>query len=397
MNFSSPNRLGSVGLAKLLLLGMAIGASGACSLARAELPLEQLTMEKLDTANSSRLYLVDPAMGHIVDGRLHVIDGVQMRYLGMLGTGFAGTTVLSRDRKTLFVATTYHSRLQRGTRNDVVEVYGSDDLAFQHEIEIPPKHVQGLQTRALLATSADDKFLLVQNATPATSVSIVDVLARRFLGEIPTPGCYGVLPWPNQPRRFSSVCGDGKLASYDFDGSGSLSASSMSQPFFDPDQDPVFMYYELVGAQLTFVSYHGQVHQIGLAGAQAELSKPWNLLTASEAKRGWRPGGLQLFAIDPRTDRLYVGMHDHGAEGTHKNPAKEIWVYDLKTHRRVARMPGYSAVAMAISRSGKPRMFVLNGTDNRIVSLDLGGARPPAKPLARSEPLGETPVFLELH
>ncbi len=395
MIFSFPNRLGSGCLAKWLLCGLAVGA--ACSVARAELALEQLTTEKMAPANSSRLYLVDPAMGHIVDGRLHVIDGVQMRYLGMLGTGFAGTTVLSRDRKTVFVATTYHSRLQRGARTDLVEVYGSDDLVFQHEIDIPAKHVQGLQTRALLATSADDKFLLVQNATPATSVSIVDVSAKRFLGEIPTPGCYGVLPWPDQPRRFSSVCGDGKLASYDFDGNGALAASGMSQPFFDPDQDPVFMYYELLGTQLTLVSYHGQVHQIGLSGTQAEFSKPWSLLSASEAKRGWRPGGLQLFAIDPRTDRLYVGMHDHGAEGTHKNPAKEIWVYDLKTHRRVARMTGYSAVAMIISRTGEPRMYVLNGTDNRIVSLDLRATKPPAKPLARSEPFGETPVFLELH
>src|SRR5262245_4844374 len=71
-----------------------------------ELPLEQLTMEKLPPPDAQRLYLSDPTMGHIVDGRLHVIDGASMRYLGMLSTGFAGSSSLSRDRKQIFVATT---------------------------------------------------------------------------------------------------------------------------------------------------------------------------------------------------------------------------------------------------------------------------------------------------
>ena len=364
--------------------------------ARADLPVEQLTMEKLLPIDPYRIYLSDPAMAHLVDGRTHVVDGKSMRYLGMLGTGFAGLTTVSRDRQTIYVATTYHSRLQRGTRTDVVEVYRADDLSFQHEIEIPPKHVQGLAMRALMATGADDRWLLVQNATPATSVTVVDLQARRVTAEVPTPGCYGVIPWPSQARRFSSVCGDGTLITFDLDDQGAVASRQVSEPFFDPDKDPVFMHFELVGDRLTFVSYHGGVYTLDLTGAKPASVKPWSMVDAAAGKQGWRPGGYQLFAIDPRSARLYVGMHNKGAEGSHKSPAKEIWVFDLKSRKRVARMQGHTAVSMNIARTEAPQLFVLSGADNRILSFDLKSDRAPAKPLARSEPVGETPVFLGL-
>jgi len=294
--------------------------------ARAELPVEQPGVVKLPPVDAYRIYLSDPVMPHLVDGRTYAVDGKSLRFLGLMGTGYAGSTALSRDGKTFYVATTYYSRLVRGTRADVVEAHRTDDLGYLYEIEIPPKQVQSLPMRALLTTSADDRFLLVQNATPATSVTVVDLQAKRVTTEIPTPGCYGVIAWPSQPRRFSSVCGDGKLATYDLDDKGVLAASSVTEPFFDPDKDPVFMHYELVGDELTFVSYLGAVHTIQLSGAKPTAAPPWSMLDAAVRKQGWRPGGYQLFAIEPRSGRLYVGMHDKGAEGSHKTPAKEIWV-----------------------------------------------------------------------
>lgn len=387
----------SIGRVRSFLSGVVGALAVALAPAvRAELPVEQLTMAELPAVDAYRIYLGDPAMGHLVDGRTHVIDGSSLRYLGMLGTGFAGMTALSRDARTIFVATTYHSRLQRGTRTDVVEVYDAETLNFRHEIEIAPKHVQGLPMRALMTTSADDRLLLVQNATPATSVSVVDLAARRAVAEIATPGCYGVIAWPSRPRRFSSVCGDGTLATFDLDEKGALASSRVAGPFFDPDADPVFMHYELQGDRLTFVSYHGRVHQIDLVEPTPRVLEPWSIVDAAARRQGWRPGGYQLFAIEPRSGRLFVGMHDKGAEGTHKNPAKEIWVVDLKKRSRVARLAGQAAVAMNIARTEAPRLFVLSGADNRILSFDLSGAKPPARPSARSEPFGETSIYLGL-
>lgn len=371
-----------------LVLGLAFAGT-----ASAELPVESLKVEGLAPLDPYRLYVSDPAMGHLVDGRTHVIDGNGLRYLGMVGTGFAGLTAVSHDLKTVFVATTYHSRLQRGTRTDVVEAYTAGDLTFQYEIEIPPKHVQGLAMRALMATSADDRFLLVQNATPATSVTVVDLTGRRFAAEIPTPGCYGVIPWVSQPRRFSAICGDGTLATFELDDQGALANRSVSEPFFDPDTDPVFMHYERVGDRLILVSYHGTVHTLDLGGAKPVAAAPWSLVDAAD-KQGWRPGGYQLFAIEPRSGRLFVGMHDKGAEGSHKSPAKEIWVFDLASRRRLARLPGQMAVAMRVAGTDAPRLFVLNGANNRVFGFDIGGDKLPTRPSTGSEPIGETPIFL---
>ena len=130
----------------LLLLLPALLAAGA---ARAQLAVETIKMEPLQAPDTNRIYLSDPAMPHLPDGRIHVVDGASMRYLGMLGAGFAGFYVLSPDRKTLFVSTTYLSRLQRGTRTDVVEAYDTGDLTLRYEIEIPPRRSQGLAIKAL--------------------------------------------------------------------------------------------------------------------------------------------------------------------------------------------------------------------------------------------------------
>ncbi|MDC8786381.1 amine dehydrogenase large subunit [Roseateles koreensis] len=361
-----------------------------------ELPLEQLTVAALPAPDAYRLYLSDPTMGHLVDGRLHVIDARGMRYLGLLGTGFAGSSTLSRDRQSILVASTYHSRLQRGTRSDVVEVYGTKDLAFQYEIEIPAKHVQSLPMRTLMGTSNDGRFLFIQNATPATSVSVVDLHARKFVEEIPTPGCYGAIAWPDQARRFSSVCGDGRLATFELDEQGVLKQRSVSEPFFDPDKDPIFAHYQWSGSRLTFVSYRGQVHELDLRGTAPVALKPWGLTDAAAAKQGWRPGGYQLFALDSRSGRLYVGMHDKGSEGSHKNPAKEIWVFDSQTQRRIGRLPGQGAIGMALSHEDKPSLFVLSAMENRLLSFALSERPPLARLLHRSEPVGETPVYMEM-
>lgn len=379
---------------KAAMLAFAVGGLGT---AHGELPVETLTIEPLAAADPYRIYLTDPVMPHLVDGRVHVIDGSRMRYLGLTGAGFSASTVLSRDRKELYVATTYHSRVQRGTRTDVVEVYGTDDLAFRHEIEIPAKHAQGLQIKALLQTTSDNRFLLVQNATPATSVTVVDLQQRKAVGEIANPGCWGVLPWRAPATRFSTVCGDGTLMTFDLDATGANATSARSAKFFDPDVDPVFMHFEMLDDRATFISYAGKVHGVELAGAEPRFEQPWSLLDAASAKRGWRPGGYQFFAVEPRRGRLFVAMHEGAAEGSHKNPAKEVWVFDLNRKQRVARMPGHAAISMTVARTETPRLFLLSGADNSIVAYDVRDDSRLRKPLIVSAPMGETPVYLETH
>ena len=98
--------------------------SGACTGAPvlAEQAFETLSVAKLPAPTPHRIYVSDVAINHIVDGRLHVIDGDALKYLGVVSTGYAGNATLSVDRQELYVATTYYSRLSRGERAEVVDL-----------------------------------------------------------------------------------------------------------------------------------------------------------------------------------------------------------------------------------------------------------------------------------
>ena len=90
------------------------------------------------------------------------------------------------------------------------------------------------------------------------------------------------------------------------------------------------------------------------------LGESWSLLDKSGKDRGWRPGGYNPLAVNRANKRLYVGMHPNGAEGTHKTPAAEIWVYDLTT-RSAWRASRQGALSMSVSQDDKPRLFTIDG------------------------------------
>ncbi|HQX06896.1 MAG TPA: amine dehydrogenase large subunit, partial [Zoogloea sp.] len=209
----------------LLTTALALGASAS---AMAELPTESITTGKLPPPNPYRIYLHDVAIGHIVDGRLHVIDGENLRYQGVIATGLAGQAALSADRKEIFVATTYYSRLSHGVRTDVVDVHDAQTLAHTGEIEIPPRHAQSLHYKGTIRPSADGRWLFVQYATPATSVGIIDLKTRKAVNEVATPGCWAILPAASVGGRFSTVCGDGTLLTVSLDEAGQVRTQKRS-------------------------------------------------------------------------------------------------------------------------------------------------------------------------
>jgi len=88
-------------------------------------------------------------------------------------------------------------------------------------------------------------------------------------------------------------------------------------------------------------------------------------------KGHWRPGGQQLAAIHGALGRLYVPMHS-GGEGSHKQGGSEIWVFDLKTHHRIARWPMRPlhlgpVSAVQVSQDAAPVLFA--GTDDPGVAV----------------------------
>lgn len=375
------------GLGLSLLLALSGGT------AVAEIAPEIISVKPLAPANPYRIYLSDVSIDHIVDGRLHVIDGQNRAYLGMIATGFAGQSVLSPDRKTIYVATTYYSRLNHGERTDVVDIHDAETLTKTGEIVIPPRHAQALNYKGTLRTSSDGRWLYVQNATPATSVTIVDLQARKPVAEVATPGCWIVLPAHTVPTRFSTVCGDGTMLTISLDGNGQPTTQKRSEKFFDPDRDPIFIHGEQDGDTYRFVSYLGDVYTAHLGGETASFDAAWPLVSAAERKAGWRPGGYQVIAQHNESGRLFVGMHAGGKDGSHKWPAKEIWAFDIAAKKRIAKAPGSDAIAIGVSRGAAPKLFAYDGVKGGIATYDADGK---LKLAGRMDGVGETPTLMEL-
>lgn len=373
---------------------IAAGLLAIAITAQAALPVDEVRTLPSLPVTKNRLYVGDFSINHILDGRLSLYDADTGRFQGVLGTGFAGQFTQSPDRRELYVATTYLSRGQRGDRTDVLEVYDADTLVFKHEILLDAKRTQALNYRGYLRTSADGRLMFVQNATPATSVTIVDLQARKMVGEVETPGCWGIFPAAGNARRFSALCGDGTVATFTLndDGTPRDGGRANSDKVFDPHGDALFIHAEQDGDTYRFVSFTGNLVTMDFGGEQARKVDQWSLVGAAARKAGWRPGGYQLFAFHPPSGRLYVGMHPGGREGSHKTPAAQIWVFDVHTRRRLSRLPGDGAIAMTVPANPDRLLFVIDGMTNSLVVR--GG--PAMKVRHRQTPLGDSPALLEV-
>ena len=358
-----------------------------------ELPAETLSTSPGPGAGTPRVYVADLAISHIADGRIRVFDASNGKLLGMFGSGYAANFALSNKADELYIATTYLSRLSRGERIDVLEVHDTASLAFKYEVALPPKRAQALSYRGLVRPTANNRFVLVQNATPATSVSVVDLQERKTVSEIATPGCWGLLPAASHPSRFSMLCGDGTVATVTLDDKGQAAERQVSGKLFDADKDAWFHHAEQVGDRYWFVSFKGTLTELDLGGASAVVKSSRPLVDAAGQRAGWRPGGYQPFAVDAKGRWLVIAMHDKGVEGSHKRPARQLWIVDLASGKRVATAPGHGAVSLTFSGNGE-RLHALDGESGALSIWRFAGAGP-LRPQATVKHAGETALQVE--
>jgi methylamine dehydrogenase heavy chain len=339
-------------------------------------PPEGVRVRELGPVQPHWVFLVSPAgIDSEQATKVEIVDGDSLQMLGMLTGGLLATAALSRDHKFIFMADTFYSRGARGERTDVVTTYDARQLAPVREVVIPPKRQLHIPPDAsALALTPDGRFLLVANLTPATSMTVVDVVNNKALGEIETSGCTGVLF--SGPRRFESLCGDGAMLTINFNDSGKATTSKrMAKPFFDPEKDPVFSVPAVIAKSAYFVSYHGMVYPVDWSVEPAAAGKPWPLVTAAERRQGWRPGGYQPLASYAPGGLFYVLMH-RGGEWTHKQFGIEVWVYNAARKRRVDRIVlPRPAGEIYVTQDSDARMFA--------ISLpELGGM--PSAPMLQS-------------
>jgi methylamine dehydrogenase heavy chain len=331
--------------------------AGAHAARAQQAPEEGTSVRQLPSPNPHWGFVYSlAALGSFSPASVTIVDGDKRKVLGMLDGGLGSGFAAAPDHHEFYMADTFYSRGSRGDRTDVVTFYDGKTLNPTGEVIIPPKRQLTAQDNATLSVTPDGAMLLVANMTPATSATVVDIKNRKVLGEIEMTGCTEVLATGN--RQFVSLCGDGSMMSTDFNDSGkAVSQKRTAQPFFNPDKDPVYALPAVVGKQAYFLSYHGTIYPVDLSTNPATPGQSWPLLSPQEAKKGWRPGGIQQLAVHRSKGLIYVLMHQ-GGEWSHKEPGRDVWVYDLRTHQRVRKIALQRPVdAIMITQDDQPLLF----------------------------------------
>jgi methylamine dehydrogenase heavy chain len=299
-------------------------------------------------------------------GGIHVFSAADLSYKGSMSSGAMGQVLLSRDGKTAYAASVFIKRVVYGPRETIMQIYDVATLSLIREIELPSKFAMVLTLGPMLVQSADRRYVYVQNATPATSVTVVDVIAGKVTGEIPAPGCFGIYP-SLEGHRFSTICGDGTFASFTLKANGASADRTQSTKIFDADKDPIFVPAERVGADWVFISYHGNIYRVTDSGPAVKLSETYSVTTGVDG--GWAPGGAQLIAYNKPNNVLFIGMHPNEKDGSHKQPAKEIWAYNLTSKKLLYRSPVDEVTSLTASDAAVPVLYA--SKPNLLMRFDL--------------------------
>jgi methylamine dehydrogenase heavy chain len=299
---------------------------------------------------------------------------------GQLQAHDSATLLVPDKRPEFYVADTVWSRGVRGTRTDFITIYDTQTLNPIGEIVLPgTKRALITAMEGLIAFTDDQRMALVFNFTPASSVAVVDLVKRQVLGEVEIPGCS--LVYPSGTRGFSTLCSSGTMLTVRLDANGTVAGRSESKAFNPLDTDPLFTASTVVGGVRYFPSLHGRVQPIDMRGDEVKILPDWPLVPAADEAGHWRPSGWQIVTGDEQK-LLYVLMQPEAHEGTHKDPATEVWVYNTATKTRIKRLrlarPGSS---ISLTHGTEPLLLVQAGerldvyepNGSLVRSLDLPG------------------------
>jgi methylamine dehydrogenase heavy chain len=326
-------------LAQLLVLGSLLAAGGV----HAEELREQGAVATLPAVGVHWVWVPDALLAHSL-----LFDGDSGEVLATID---AGTTIspkpplYSESRREFYSVEIDYARGRRGARTDFVTIYDAETLEVSGEIVLPTRTGESAASLGYAELLDGDRFLATFNQFPNTTVSISDLDARAFVGEIPITGCAGI--FPTGERSFATLCGDGTVFAVTLDESGHVRSSESSARFFDVVDDAVMMSGGRVGDRWVFVSFHGKAHEVDFSSSPPAV-RSWPMVDEAQRSAGWRPGGRQLLDVHAASQRLYVAFHKGGA-GSHKDPGPEVWVFDLAGQKRVARieLPNFTSAFLS--------------------------------------------------
>jgi methylamine dehydrogenase heavy chain len=302
----------------------------------------------------------DGAFFHMNNGKYIVVDAdsdnAAKRVKGSFDGSFISQFYQAKTRPEMYVSETFYSRGTRGVRTDVVTIYDKSTLAPTGEIVIPEKRASQMPMNYHIQLVDEEKFGLIYNFTPATSVSVLDMVGKAFLTEVPTPGCS--LVYPMAGRAFASICTDGSMLSVQLDEEGKQASSARTDVFFDANGDALIEKAAMVDGVAYFPTFLGRMFPVDLNGETISVGDPWSLL--GDGDEGWRPGGLSVTGTNAE-GQIYMLMHPDGYEGSHKDPGAEVWIFDLESQRRVNRISlNLPAISIGLTHDDEPLMLATN-------------------------------------
>ena len=309
-----------------------------------------------------------------------LVDATDDHFLGLIGaaqTGRPAAFRFSPDGSSLFLVETFYTRGNRGERTDTVTIFDTATLGVAGEVVIPPKRALLLVVEGTLALTDNGRFLGVFNLTPATSISVVDIENRSFVGEISTPGCS--LVFSAGDRSYMMICANGDLLTVTLDEDGREVSKVRTERFFDPETDPVREPGVRYGDEWLFVSFDGYLHTVNISGEMPQVGESWSLLTASDREQNWRIAGRQPLTVHQQSGRLYVlaRQNDEPLDDPADVDGTEIWSFDLATRERLQRLEarpenaeggGAGATLGSTSGDGASNILVTRGDGPLLVS-----------------------------
>lgn len=343
---------------RIRIFASAAFALAAAGLAHAELPVEPTPSVRTLPSEypDSFVFIVDGNFWGIESGKVVIADvgDETQHHRGSVGAAQFGYFAAAKTRPELYVVETFYARGHRGERTDVLTIYDKSTLEQTGEIVLPGgKRAQTLTERGAFQLSADERFAYVFNFTPASSVTVVDLVKRRIVGDVDIPGCVHAFAIRN---GFASLCGNGGIASTKLDASGKKTGQTMSAPFTDIDSDPMFTRPAIIGGVAYFPTYHGKIQEIDFNGEEAVVGEAWPIAAPEEApakknwldripglgkkdKSGgkWLPSGWQLMASDD-AGRLYVLMRQTETIDDHDSGGDEVWVIAPRERKVLNRL-----------------------------------------------------------
>lgn len=346
-----------------LVAAATMAASGAP--AQEPIPAEEL---KVETTLKPGPNVFVASSGWAGAGTINIFSATDLSYKGNFSNGMQGQVAVGGAGTVGYTTSAYPKRIMRGPVEAVLERFDVSTLKSTRDIVILPKFAQSVAGHGMLQVSADGGRVFVQNATPATSVSVVDVKSGKLTTEIPIPGCW-TINLSEDGTRFSTLCGDGRILTVKVGADGKSVGQAYSDKIFDADKDPLFTHAQRVGGDLVFVSYSGVFYRISDTGDVAKLLSTYAF--AEGIPGAWAPGGYEVMGYNAPSGVMFVAMHSGAKDGSHKNGSEEIWAVDLGKKSVLYRSVAKGLTHLTVSQDKMPVVFGTNSHDEGLYRFEV--------------------------